>query len=59
MWSFQLALRSRGLESAWTTLHLAREKEVAESFDISDNVMQVALPLMAYTPGTGFELATC
>ena len=28
-WSFMLALRLRGLVSAWTTLHLAYEKEVA------------------------------
>ena len=30
VWSFMLALRERGLGSAWTTLHLPNEKEVAE-----------------------------
>src|SRR3954447_1395229 len=30
VWSFMLALRSRGLGSAWTTMHLAHEKETAE-----------------------------
>src|SRR5262249_50927658 len=30
VWSFMLALRSRGLGSAWTTLTLVREREVAE-----------------------------
>ena len=29
-WSFLLALRSRGLGSVWTTMHLFKEKEVAE-----------------------------
>jgi len=27
VWSFQLALRSRGLGSAWTTLHLNHQLE--------------------------------
>ena len=30
VWSFMLALRSRGLGSAWTTLSLYRENEMAE-----------------------------
>ena len=29
VWSFMLALRSRGLGSAWTTLHLFFEQEAA------------------------------
>ena len=29
-WSYQLAARARGLGSAWTTLHLRYEKEIAE-----------------------------
>jgi len=29
-WSFMLALRSRGLGSVWTTLHVSREKEAAD-----------------------------
>ena len=43
IWSFALALRSRGLGSAWTTLHLAYEREVAQLLGIPDNVTQVAL----------------
>jgi hypothetical protein len=31
VWTFMLALRSRGLGSAYTTLHLANEREAAES----------------------------
>src|SRR5689334_1269620 len=33
-WSFLLALRARGLGSVWTTLHLAKEKEVADLLGI-------------------------
>jgi nitroreductase len=58
VWSFQLALRSRGLGSAYTTLHLAWEREVAELFGIPENVMQVALLPVAYTLGTDFKIAT-
>lgn len=55
VWSFQLALRSRGLGSAWTTLHLYREKECAEILGIPDGVVQVALLPVAYTVGTDFK----
>jgi nitroreductase len=57
VWSFQLALRSRGLGSAWTTLHLLWEAEVAELLGIPDDVMQVALLPAAYTLGTDFKVA--
>ncbi|MHB1928531.1 MAG: nitroreductase family protein [Acidimicrobiales bacterium] len=56
-WSFMLALRARGLGSAWTTLHLGREKEVAALLGIPDNVTQVALLPVAYTVGTDFKPA--
>ena len=39
----QLALRSRGLGSAWTTLHLNYEREVAELLGVPDTVTQAAL----------------
>jgi nitroreductase len=55
VWSFQLALRSRGLGSAWTTLHLYREKECAELLGIPDGLVQVALLPVAYTKGTDFK----
>ncbi len=57
IWSFQLALRSRGLGSALTTLHLNREREVAEVLGVPDDVMQVALLPVAYTVGTDFKPA--
>ena len=56
-WSFLLALRSRGLGSVWTTLHLAKEREVAELLGIPDGVTQVALFPVAYTIGTDFKPA--
>jgi nitroreductase len=57
-WSFLLALRSRGLGSVWTTLHLAREREVAELLGIPDTVTQAALFPVAYTIGTDFKPAS-
>ena len=57
-WSFMLALRSRGLGSAWTTLHLFQEKEAAEVLGIPYNeVTQVALLPVGYTRGTDFKAA--
>lgn len=57
VWSFQLALRSRGLGSCLTSFHLAHEHEAAELLGIPDNVMQVALLPVAYTRGTDFKSA--
>jgi nitroreductase len=56
IWSFQLALRSRGLGSALTTLHLFREQESAKILGIPENVMQVALLPVGYTKGTDFKV---
>lgn len=58
VWSFQLALRSRGLGSAYTTLHLAHHEEASKLLDIPDTVTQVALLPVAYTKGTDFKPAT-
>jgi nitroreductase len=57
MWSFQLALRSRGLGSVLTTIHLFFEEEVAALLNIPKDVMQVALLPVAYTKGTDFKVA--
>lgn len=56
-WSFLLALRSRGLGSVWTTMHLAKEQEVAEVLGIPSTVTQAALFPVAYTIGTDFRRA--
>ncbi len=59
IWSFMLALRSRGLGSAWTTLHLHREREAADLLDIPyDRYMQAGLFPVAYTVGTDFKRAS-
>ena len=57
VWSFQLALRSRGLGSAFTTLHLYREAEAAAILGIPGSVTQVALLPVAWTLGTEFKPA--
>jgi nitroreductase len=57
-WSFLLALRSRGLGSVWTTMHLAKEREVAELLGIPATVTQAALFPVAYTIGTDFRAAS-
>ena len=56
-WSFMLALRARGLGTAWTTLHLLHEKAIAELLGIPDTVTQAALLPVAYTKGTEFQVA--
>ncbi len=57
VWSFQLALRARGLGSCLTTLHLGFEKEAAEILDLPEDVVQTALLPVAYTLGTDFKPA--
>ncbi len=60
VWSFMLALRSRGLGSAWTTLHLIGEgeKQAAEVLGIPfDRYAQGGLFPIAYTKGTDFRRA--
>jgi nitroreductase len=56
-WSLALALRERGLGSAWTTLHLGYEREVAEALGIPASVRQGVLMPVAYTKGTEFKPA--
>jgi nitroreductase len=57
-WSFMLALRSRGLGSSWTTLHLPDEREVADLLGIPfDRYTQAGLFPVAYTVGTEFQPA--
>ncbi len=59
VWSFMLALRSQGLGSAWTTLHLHREAEMAELLGIpQERVTQAGLFPVAYTIGTDFRPAS-
>ena len=57
VWSFQMALRSRGIGSCWTTLHLGYEAEVAELLGIPDTVTQVAMLPVGYYTGDSFSVA--
>ncbi len=58
VWSFQLALRARGLGTVLTTLHTAfKAKEAADLLGIPENVTQCGLMPVAYTKGTNFKKA--
>lgn len=57
-WSFLLAARARGLGTAYTTLHLVYEREVAEVLGIPyDRYTQAGLTPIAYCTGEGFRAA--
>lgn len=59
VWNFMLALRTRGLGSAWTTLHLHREREMADVLGIPyEQVTHAGLLPVAYTLGTDFQPAS-
>jgi nitroreductase len=51
VWSLQLALRSRGLASAMTTVHLERYAAMADLLGIPDDVTQAALIPIAHLVG--------
>ena len=57
VWSFQLAARSRGIGSAWTTFHLEHEAAVAELLGIPESVTQVCLLAVGYYTGDSFTPA--
>jgi nitroreductase len=56
-WSLMLALRARGLGSAWTTLHLRYEQEAAALLSIPEGIAQAALLPVAYYTGDDFRPA--
>ncbi len=56
-WSFMLALRARGLGSAWTTLHLPYEQETAQLLGLPASLTQAALLPVAYFLGDDFQSA--
>ena len=57
VWSFMLALRARGVGSAWTTLHIMYEQEAAKVLGVPDSVTQTALLPVAYYKGAEFKPA--
>lgn len=57
-WSFCLAARSRGLGTAWTSMHLVYEEEAAGILGIPyEQCAQAALIPVAYATGTDFKPA--
>jgi nitroreductase len=52
-----LAARARGLGTAWTTLHLRYEQEIAALLGLPDDVRQAALIPVAYYTGDTFRPA--
>lgn len=58
VWSFMLALRSRGLGSVITTSHLYRRAEADELLGVPEGFVQACLVPVAYTIGTEFKPAT-
>jgi nitroreductase len=57
VWNYALAARARGLGTAWTTLHLAYEQEVADILGLPADVRQGALVPTAYYTGDTFRPA--
>jgi nitroreductase len=57
VWSFQLALRSRGLGSVITTAHLYRKEEAAELLGVPEGYVQACLVPVAYYTGDDFRPA--
>jgi nitroreductase len=57
VWNYALAARARGLGTAWTTLHLAYEQEVADVLGLPADVRQGALVPTAYYTGDTFRPA--
>lgn len=56
-WSFMLALRGRGLGSAWTTIHVRRQADMAELLGIPRGFTQAGLIPVAHTIGDEFTPA--
>ncbi len=57
-WSFLLAARARGLGTAYTTLHLVYEREVAEVLGIPyEKYTQAGMSPIAYYTGEAFKAA--
>jgi nitroreductase len=59
VWSFMLALRARGMGSAWTTMTCRREAEVGEIVGVDHTkYTHIGMFPIAYTIGTDFKPAS-
>ena len=54
-WSFCLALRARGLGTAWTTMIFQKREEVVDILGIPKGVTPIVLLPVAWTIGTDFK----
>jgi nitroreductase len=57
VWSFQLALRGRGLGSTFTTAHVLFESQVRALLGVPDEYTVACMLPVAYTVGTDFRPA--
>ncbi len=57
VWNFILALRSRGLGTVLTTVHLFRKEEAAELLGVPDGYVQACMLPIAYYTGEDFKPA--
>jgi nitroreductase len=57
VWSFCVALRARGLGTAWTTAILGKQAELVELLGIPADNTPIAMIPVAWTKGTGFKRA--
>ena len=58
MWSFMLAARARGLGTAWTSMAVAREREIAQLLEIpAGAATQFCMTPVAFTVGDRFSPA--
>jgi nitroreductase len=56
-WSFCVAMRARGLGTAWVTAVFADESKVKELFGIPDDMTEIVMLPVAWTKGTDFKRA--
>jgi nitroreductase len=56
-WSLMLALRARGLGSAWTSIHVRYEDELKQALGVPEPVSIAALLPAAYYTGDDFQPA--
>ena len=56
-WSFCVALRARGLGTAWVTAVLAEQDAVKELLGLPDHLTEIAMFPVAWTKGTDFSPA--
>lgn len=58
VWSFQLALRARGLGSCWTTIHGLFERDAAEVLELPyEEVQQIGLVCLGWARTSRFRPA--